>query len=152
MGLPLAFFMGFALFAHSVSVMPDYSLQSADAIVALTGGEDRIFEAVRLLAWGKARRLLISGVNRTTSKPELISLNALDGRDAVLFRCCVDLDKRALNTVDNAMQTAAWVKNHGFRSLIVVTSNYHMPRSLIELRQHMPDVEMIPYPCEVARA
>lgn len=137
---------GFFVFAHGVSVMPSAPLHVADGIVALTGGEDRIAEAVRLLSSGKARRLLISGVNPTTTKPELISFNAVPRRDAILFRCCVDLDKRALNTEANAAETTAWVRQNRFRSLIVVTSSYHMPRSLVELRQAMPDVELIPYP------
>lgn len=134
---------GFMIFAHGVSSTHDARLREADGIVALTGGEERIAEAVRLLAGGKAKRLLISGVNPSTSKPELISLNP---RSASLFICCVDLDKRALDTQDNAQETTAWVKERGFRSLIVVTSSYHMPRSLIELRQAMRDVELIPYP------
>jgi uncharacterized SAM-binding protein YcdF (DUF218 family) len=142
---------GFFAFAHWVSRLPSSDLRVADGIVALTGDEDRISEAVRLLAGGKARRLLISGVNRSTNKPEIISLNNVGRDGAHLVRCCVDLGKRALNTEGNAFETTAWVRKRGFRSLIVVTSNYHMPRSLIELRQSMPDVELIPYPVRAPR-
>ena len=139
----LLLLVGFLIFAHAVSTMPSVPSRKADAIVALTGGEVRIAEAVRLLGDGRARRLLISGVNPVTTKPELINRNP---RSAALFRCCVDLDKRALDTRDNATETTQWVRERGFRSLIVVTSSYHMPRSLIELRQTMPDVDLIPYP------
>jgi uncharacterized SAM-binding protein YcdF (DUF218 family) len=142
---------GFFIFAYSVSVMPSAPQQQADGIVALTGDEDRIPVAVRLLAEGKGRRMLISGVNKSTRAPELINLNAADSYEARLFRCCVDLDKRALNTEANAFETTAWVRSQGFRSLIVVTSTYHMPRTLIELRQAMPDVELIPYPVKSPR-
>jgi uncharacterized SAM-binding protein YcdF (DUF218 family) len=142
---------GFCVFAHCVSVMPTRTSRPADAIVALTGDEDRISEAIRLLAEGKARRLLISGVNKTTRAPQLMSLNATGRREAFLFRCCVDLDKRALNTEDNAFETTVWVRRRGFRSLIVVTSTYHMPRTLIELRQAIPDVELLPYPVKAPR-
>ena len=137
---------GFLLFAHNVTVMPVAPNRSADGIVALTGGEDRISEAVRLLAGGNAKRLLISGVHPSTNKPEIINLNAVDRQEAQMFRCCVDLDKRAVNTEANATQTTAWAKQKGFRSLIVVTSCYHMPRTLIELHQAMPNVQLIPYP------
>ncbi len=147
----LALVAGFFVFAYSVSVMPSGVPGLADGIVALTGDEDRISEAVRLLAEGKAQRLLISGVNKSTGAPQIISLNAATGKEALLFRCCVDLDKRALNTEDNAFETTAWVRQKGFRSLIVVTSTYHMPRTLIELRQSMPDVELIPYPVKSPR-
>jgi uncharacterized SAM-binding protein YcdF (DUF218 family) len=145
----LAFILvaGFVLFAFHVTRLSPPQGYDADAIVALTGGEDRIAEAVRLLSEGRAKRLLISGVNRYTTKPELINVNAV-GVGARLFRCCIDLDKRAANTEDNATETTAWMRRRGFKSLIVVTSNYHMPRSLIELRQSMPDVELIPYPVQ----
>ncbi len=141
---------GFILFAQHVSVMPAGSLQEADGIVALTGDDDRIAEAVRLLAEGKAGRLLISGVNRNTRTPQIVSLTA--GREnAVLFRCCVDLDKRSLNTEDNATETEVWARKRGFRSIILVTSTYHMPRAIIELRQSMPDVKLLPYPVKSPR-
>jgi uncharacterized SAM-binding protein YcdF (DUF218 family) len=106
---------------------------------------------VRLLAEGKGRRLLISGVNKTTRAPQIISLNAASGREASFFRCCVDLGKWALNTEENAFETTEWARAKGFRSLIVVTSTYHMPRALIELRQAMPGVELLPYPVKAPR-
>lgn len=140
--LVLLLCVGFLIFAQGVSTPPATSNRVADGIVALTGGEERIAEAVKLLADGRARRLLITGVNPSTTKPELVSLNP---RSATLFNCCVDLDKKALDTRDNATETTHWVRQRGFRSLIVVTSSYHMPRSLIELRQAMPDVDLIPY-------
>ncbi len=142
---------GFLVFAYSVSIIPMGALRPADGIVALTGDEDRISEAVRLLSEGKGRRLLISGVNKSTRKLQIISLNTAGRKEALLFRCCVDLDKRALNTEANAVETTAWARSKGFRSLIVVTSTYHMPRTLIELRQAMPDVVLVPYPVKAPR-
>ena len=71
--------------------------------------------------------------------------------EASLFGCCVDLDKRSLNTEDNAFEATVWARKRGFRSLIVVTSTYHMPRTLIELRQSMPEVELVPYPVKSPR-
>jgi len=149
--LSAALASGFVVFASYVSVMPGGASQPADGIVALTGDEDRISEAVRLLSEGKAGRLLISGVNKSTNSPQIINLSSPGRETAVLFRCCVDLDKRALNTEDNATQTTIWARKRGFRSLILVTSTYHMPRALIELRQSMPDVEILPYPVKSPR-
>ncbi len=142
---------GFFAFAHWVSVMPAGSSAAADGIVALTGDEDRITEAVRLLAQGKAGRLLISGVYKRTGAPQIISMNGAGPDEASLFGCCVDLDKRSLNTEDNAFEATVWARKRGFRSLIVVTSTYHMPRTLIELRQSMPEAELIPYPVKSPR-
>ncbi len=149
--LAIALTLGFFAFAHWVSVMPTGSLHAADGIVALTGDEDRISEAMRLLAEGKAGRLLISGVNKSTRAPQIISSDGAGPEQAFLFRCCVDLDRRSLNTEDNALEATAWARKRGFRSLIVVTSTYHMPRALIELRQSMPEVDLVPYPVRSPR-
>jgi uncharacterized SAM-binding protein YcdF (DUF218 family) len=113
-----------------------------DGIVALTGGSQRIGDAIDLLAQGYATRLLISGVNEKTSREEIARLNPGQRR---LFDCCVDLDYRARNTIGNAIETRRWAEQNGFRSLIIVTSNYHMPRTLVELDHALPKVRKVPY-------
>lgn len=116
----------------------------ADGVVALTGASSlRIEAAIRLLELGKAKRLLISGVNREVRPSELRDLSRGAGR---AYDCCVDLGFAARDTQGNARETAAWARNHGFRSLIVVTSDYHIPRSVLELQAVMPDVALHPYP------
>jgi uncharacterized SAM-binding protein YcdF (DUF218 family) len=137
--------LGFLMFWTLIHHGPAQDVQRADAIVALTGGEARIPEAVRLLAQGKGRRLLISGVNPTTTRRELVSLAP---NSQHLFRCCIDVGREARDTIGNADETSQWVKQRRFRSLIVVTADYHMPRSLAELRRTLPDVELIPYPVQ----
>src|SRR5207247_5182436 len=62
-----------------------------------------------------------------------------------LLHCCVDLDRSAVNTRSNAAETRRWVKERGFKSLIVVTSNYHMPRAIVEFSHAMPDIQLIPF-------
>lgn len=109
----------------------------AQGIVALTGGTQRISDAIDLLARGYGERLLISGVNETTTRGEIARLNEVQ---LELLECCVDLDRRARNTIGNAIETRRWVSERGFTSIIVVTSNYHMPRTMLELDNAMPDV------------
>ena len=112
----------------------------ADAIVALTGpSAERVNTAVRLLEQGKARRLLVSGVNREVRREELRALTPGSSR---LFDCCVDLGFDAEDTMGNAQEIAAWARAKGFDSLIVVTSDYHMPRSLLEIRGMAPEVDL----------
>ena len=111
--------------------------------MALTGGQNRLEAAAALFAQGKGKRLLISGVNPSIDKKDL--LKAVGG-DPAKFACCVDIDHDALETVGNAAQTAAWARDHGFREIILVTNNYHIPRSLLELRRAAPKVAFIPYP------
>jgi uncharacterized SAM-binding protein YcdF (DUF218 family) len=122
---------------------PQVSNVTADAVAVLTGGESRVAKAVDLIASGQGRRLLISGVNGHTSAAAIAE--ATDQNQA-LFRCCIDIDRRAHNTVGNAAEIARWVRAHDYRSLIVVTGAYHMPRALNELRSKLPGVQLFPDP------
>jgi uncharacterized SAM-binding protein YcdF (DUF218 family) len=136
-------FIGFIVFANSIVKEASQPQRSADGIAVLTGGVARIDEAMKLLAAGKAKRVLITGVNRTTTVEELKDLASQGGQ---YFTCCVDIDKEARNTIDNATETSEWVALNHYGSIIVVTSNYHMPRALAELARVMPGVTLIPYP------
>jgi uncharacterized SAM-binding protein YcdF (DUF218 family) len=117
--------------------------RNADGIVVLTGGASRISDAIELLAAGHGKRLLISGVHRATSSAEIARINPRHER---LVACCVDLDHSAVNTTSNAVETRRWVRDRGFSSLIVVTSAYHMPRTMAELAKQLPDVALVPFP------
>lgn len=134
--------IGFIVFANSVDRERREPPLAADGITVLTGGTSRIDDAMRLLAKGKAKRVLITGVNRGTTMEQLKKL-ASDGDQ--YFACCVDIDKEARNTIDNATETAQWVTLNQYGSIIVVTSNYHMPRALAELERAMPGVTLVPY-------
>jgi uncharacterized SAM-binding protein YcdF (DUF218 family) len=115
----------------------------ADGIVVLTGGSSRISDAVELLASKRGQRLLISGVNPATRQQEIARLMPEYKK---IFDCCVDLDRSALNTVGNAVETRRWAKDQGFNSLIVVTSNYHIPRAMAELSHQLPEASLIAFP------
>lgn len=134
---------GFVLFATAVTRDIPQPEQRADGIVVLTGGELRIAEAARLLDMGWGRRLLISGVNPKTSRQDVVRITGLQ---VSKFDCCVDLGYWAQDTVGNAGETKLWVEKHEFSSLIVVTSSYHMPRSLAELSIELPRTELIAHP------
>jgi uncharacterized SAM-binding protein YcdF (DUF218 family) len=145
----VAFAAGFVAFARAVAgFVPGPSPQHADAIVVLTGGELRLAAAARLLEEGRGSRLLISGVNPHTGRADLKRLSGLTER---LFAAKVDVDYAAHSTTSNAEETRAWAKARGYRRLIIVTSSYHMPRSLTELRRAMPDATLVPHPVVPAR-
>lgn len=143
----LVWLVGLFAFADRVrGFTPAQEPVRADAIVALTGpSAERVNAAVRLLEQDKGRRLLISGVNREVRRQELRDLTPGSSR---LFNCCVDLGFEAENTLGNASEIAAWARSRGYDSLIVVTSDYHMPRSLVEIRSAAPEIELIPYAVE----
>ncbi|PLW78054.1 YdcF family protein [Cohaesibacter celericrescens] len=129
----LAMFTGYVLFAN------EHPPAKADAIVVVTGGAGRLDRAVALLQDGMGKKLLISGVHPRYSNRTL--LNRFDLTSSQI-NCCIDLDSQALNTVANATQTAVWAQQNGFKSLIIVTSAYHMPRTMLEMRRAAPDIQL----------
>lgn len=135
---------GFVLFSTSVmrGTIGSEGGPRADGIVVLTGGDNRIVEGGRLLAEGRARRMLISGVNRKTRREDVQRVSGLSHEK---FTCCVDLGYEALDTVGNADETRQWANSNNYSTLIVVTSTYHMPRGLAELALAMPDRKLIPH-------
>jgi uncharacterized SAM-binding protein YcdF (DUF218 family) len=137
------FFGGFLYFADvvtSLSAPPDVK---ADAIVVLTGGSQRLNQAIDLLSRGAGERLLISGVHPSTTRNQIRRLTESPDR---IFSCCVDIGYEALDTVGNAAETVDWIRKHDYRRVLVVTNNYHMPRSLLELRRADPVTDFIAYP------
>src|SRR5690348_4171014 len=125
--LPLAFVaavaLGFIVFLSQLRNSEARPEQHADGIVVLTGGASRVSDAMELLAAGYGKRLLISGVHPASTAHD-ISRSVQESQ--ALFRCCVDLDRSAVSTRSNALETRRWAHERNFRSLIVVTSNYHM--------------------------
>ena len=116
----------------------------ADGVVALTGASTaRLTAAVHLLEIGKAERALISGVNVKASRADIRGVTKATRR---YYDCCVDLGFAATDTVGNARETAAWAARHNYRSLIVVTSDFHIPRAMLELHAAMPGIRLTPYP------
>ncbi len=139
----LALVVGFGLFIGRMPAEQTSFDRKADGIVVLTGGAARIPDAIELLAAGHGQRLLITGVHRATSAAEIARLMPLYVK---VFACCVDLDRTALNTFGNALETRRWTRSRGFQSLIVVTSSWHMPRAMVELGHQLPEVTLIPFP------
>ncbi|QUD86919.1 YdcF family protein [Phenylobacterium montanum] len=143
--LVLMWTVGLATFAQRVDrSTPPNDPPRADGVVALTGASDaRIAEAMRLLEDGKAQRMLISGVNPSASRADIRGVARATRR---YYDCCVDLGFQATNTVGNARETARWARQHRFASLIVVTSDFHMPRAMLELKGALPEARLTPYP------
>lgn len=140
----LAFLVGFVVFGEKVtSMQPPVIEEPADAIIVLTGGQSRIQAAIDLLKDKRGKRLLISGVHPSTGEK---ALQRATHADQSLFDCCVDLDRSALNTIGNATESERWIRAHNYHRVILVTNNYHIPRSTLEMSYRMKDVVFIPYP------
>ncbi|WP_052699967.1 YdcF family protein [Martelella endophytica] len=137
---------GFVWFAINALTARPPAIYETDAIVVLTGGSRRIEAALSLLAEGAGERLLISGVNPSTTAESI--RKTVDG-DVALFECCVDIGYEALDTYGNAVETSKWIAENDYRRVLVVTSAYHLPRSLFELRHIDPGTIFVGYPVPI---
>ncbi|MDA0241330.1 MAG: YdcF family protein [Proteobacteria bacterium] len=113
-----------------------------DAIVVLTGGSYRLEEGLSLLAEDRAKKLFVSGVYRGVDVAKIIELSRQKSEN---FECCVVLGYSASSTAGNALETVEWITKQGYQSIRLVTADYHMPRSLLEIRKRMPGVSIIPH-------
>ncbi len=134
---------GLFLFAQSMPKAESQDMRRSDAIVVLTGGSERLQEGFRLLAEGRADKLLVSGVYRGVDVRALLRLSQ-DAPEELA--CCIAVGYEADDTEGNAGETAAWMAEEGFSSLRLVTAAYHMPRSLLLFRAALPGAEIIPHP------
>jgi len=114
-----------------------------DAIVVLTGGSERLSTGLQLLADHKAGKVFVSGVHESVDIAELLK-TAGNPPDELETR--VETGHGAQDTAGNAVETAAWMHEHGYHSLRLVTASYHMPRSLLEFRFALPEATVIPHP------
>lgn len=135
---------GFAVFAASaVMAKPQAAEETTDAIVVLTGGDNRIQEGLALFAQGRAAHLFISGVHENVKKREIL---ALWNGDNALPPCCVTLGYEATTTTQNAQETRSWIEKEDYSSVRLVTGDYHMARSMMEMRHALPGVDIYAHP------
>ncbi|MCC6598286.1 MAG: YdcF family protein [Alphaproteobacteria bacterium] len=140
--------IGFAAFAaFAITAPPRAPEQTTDAIVVLTGGDNRIQEGLSLFAHRKARHLFISGVHKDVTKNDLTNLWQ---SETPLPPCCLTLGYKATSTEQNAEETSDWIREQKFTSIRLVTGNYHMARSLMELHHALPGVEIYIHPVQQA--
>ncbi len=138
-----AWLIGLVWFAATLPRAVTGSDGATDAVVVLTGGAGRLAVGVELLARGRARKLFVSGVYRGVDVDQILRLVKKKGDE---LECCMVLGHAADDTRGNAAESARWIRREGFRSLRLVTANYHMRRSLLEFKRLMPEVTIIPHP------
>lgn len=130
----LAWMLGFAWFG--IFLPQPLDGRQTDAIVVLTGGAGRIDRGIALLQDGSAKRMLISGVDRSVRPVELaVQYKAPES----LFSCCITLGREAIDTRSNGLETARWLERRDYKTVRLITTDWHMRRAALELRQSMPD-------------
>lgn len=142
--------VGLALFFLQIFLqVPQKTDSTTDAIVVLTGGQSRIENGLKLFAHGKASHLFISGVHPDVKMHEITSKWK---SDVAMPPCCITLGYEATTTHQNAQEVKAFLDKENYSSIRLVTSNFHMNRSLIELKHAIPDIEIIPHPIKQSNA
>lgn len=138
----ISWLAGLVAFAYTINHYQIDMQSQTEAIVVLTGGRNRISEGARLLDQGLAKKLFISGVEKNTS------LKAISQKQDINFSKSkeVALDKKSTNTIENAIETQAWLQQNQIQSIRLVTSNYHIPRSMVEFGFQNPDLKIVAHP------
>ncbi|PCJ59394.1 MAG: hypothetical protein COA65_06445 [Rhodospirillaceae bacterium] len=142
-GIGLAWAYGFIRFVEQIPERVVDAETRTDAIVVLTGGSNRLEVGVRLYRSAMGGKLFISGVNARVQARDILPEENLASENA---DCCIKLGYEARDTIGNARETASWATKEKLQSLRLVTANYHMPRSLLEFRQVLPNLKIIPHP------
>jgi uncharacterized SAM-binding protein YcdF (DUF218 family) len=138
----IIYVLGFALFAVTLGAPAPEDSAKVDAIVAITGGKGRIEHAAKLLADGEGTRLLIAGADPSVRKTDLVHRLGLKRK---LFDCCVDLGSESVDTRSNAEEAKRWMERRNFKSMRLVTSDWHMRRARYEFnRQFDAGTRIVP--------
>ncbi len=143
LALAIVWTAGLILFAESLPRDVEDPATATEAVVVLTGGSRRLQVGLELLAQGQAKKLFVSGVHPDVLKAEIAGH---EPKQQALLACCIELGYSASDTIGNAAETAHWMAKEGFHSLRLVTSGYHIPRSLIEFRHALPEATIIAHP------
>lgn len=134
-------------FYHHIPTQVTADDEKTDAIIVLTGGQERIGEGVKLLNNKYAGKLLISGVGKWTKDEKLLANQNLSKEELSKTDFSkITFGHEAINTIGNAKETESWVRQNNIHSIRLVTANYHMPRALLEFKKRMPELKIIPNP------
>ena len=133
--------LGFAIYAVTLGGPAPDDAPKSDAIIVITGGKGRIEHAAELLRQRKGERLLIAGADPSVRKVDLVRRLRLDRN---LLDCCVDLGSESVDTRSNAEEAKRWIERRGYKSVRLVTSDWHMRRARYEFnRQLKNDVAVV---------
>lgn len=146
-GVAFLWLAGFGLFTEYVRGMqPQNPSEPTDAIIVLTGGAQRVNKGLDLLSTGQGKKLFITGVNGHVSLQEIMNLWKRPIIEEDSNDCCIVLDHKARNTIQNAQETKAWAQKEHIKTLRLVTSDYHMPRARLEFKHNIPGIIILAWP------
>jgi len=145
----ILFFIGLYNFKKNILSFTKYNEKENPNIVILTGGANRIKDGLKIIKDFKKSKqnnykILVSGTGVGFTKNSL--KNKLGPNfNSHLIQCCIDLDNVSQNTFTNASETLKWTNKNNIKEFILITSNYHMPRALLEFKNVMPNLKIHTY-------
>ena len=115
-------------------------------MVVLTGGSNRIKQTLNLFLFNhnENHNLLISGAGTGFSKKTLLKLIKKTPENLKILNCCITVENQSTDTYSNAIESYKWIKKNNFKSITLITSDYHMPRALMEFKQQLNDIRITP--------
>ena len=137
---------GLKSFVDSIPTSIADNSSKTDAIIILTGGNGRVQEGIKLLNEEKAPKLLISGVGAEANLATILILSGRLPDNIAQLTDNIELGYKAQDTKGNATEALNWVKENNYKTIRLVTANYHIERSMMEFKKHMPDIKIIPHP------
>ena len=150
-GITVYFFIGLVDYQERILSLKEYSSKTAANIVILTGGSNRIRDGLKIVNnFNNSAiintKLLISGTGKGFTISNIIKLLPKNKSLDIFIKCCIELDSKSQNTSSNAIETFKWAQKNNIKTFILITSNYHMPRAVLEFKAKMPDFEIITHP------
>ncbi len=137
----LVWFCGLIIFLNKIPIYQPQVNNIADAAIVLTGGDKRIEEGVKILQEHKVKKMFITGVNqRIRNKKEIPYIEELNKVHNI------EIGREALTTNGNALEAKEWIQQNNIKTIKLVTANYHMPRSVLEFKHHLPDISIESHP------
>ncbi|MEC8100472.1 MAG: YdcF family protein [Pseudomonadota bacterium] len=135
----ITFFTGFQRFYLSIKNYQITYNKNIQGIAVLTGGKGRISEGLEVFKSYKDIYLLISGVDKSIKIEEILPANLLNNQK-------VFTDTISETTRDNAIAIIKWAKKYNIRHIKIITSDYHMPRSMIVLSKNTKNLSFYAHP------
>lgn len=128
--------MGYVAFVYHSQSYP-HEVPKCEYIAVLTGDRGRIALALATMKKTNPKGVFVSGVYEKTTLNDILSHEQYSG-------CYVVLGKCARNTEENASEICDWARDCGANSFVLITSDYHMIRSLTEIAHYDPALEITP--------
>lgn len=145
-GLFAIWLYGLNLFVETLPKQIKNEDTYTEGIVILTGGSKRLETGIALLNEGKAEKLFISGVGNDTKLESMLILSGELPDNIADIISKIELGYQAQNTKGNAIEVANWVQDNNYKTIRLVTSNYHIDRSILEIKKQLPDIQIIAHP------